>query len=146
MALPAHLGPWPLFQFRNHFSQAVGLLGRVISLSQDRYLNTGQHIHTPTIHALIGIRTHDPSVRASEGSSCLRPRGYCDQHLLSRVEKYRYLDQRIACTLNKYTYICFTKIYHDAECQHLKLNIETLTRVFYCIYCAREYNNCENFS
>jgi hypothetical protein len=31
------------------------------------------------IHALNGIRTHDPSVRASEDSSCLRPRGHCDQ-------------------------------------------------------------------
>jgi hypothetical protein len=30
-------------------------------------------------HALIGIRTHDPSVRASEDSSCLRPRGRCDR-------------------------------------------------------------------
>jgi hypothetical protein len=40
MALPAHSGPRPLIQFRNHFSQMVGLLGRVISLSQGRYLNT----------------------------------------------------------------------------------------------------------
>jgi hypothetical protein len=31
MALPAHSGPWPLIQFRNHFSQTTGLLGRVIS-------------------------------------------------------------------------------------------------------------------
>jgi hypothetical protein len=43
MALPAHSGPRPLFQFRNHFSQAVGLLGRVINPSQGRYLNPGQH-------------------------------------------------------------------------------------------------------
>jgi hypothetical protein len=28
---------------------------------------------------LNGIRTHDPSVRASEDSSCLRPRGHCDR-------------------------------------------------------------------
>jgi hypothetical protein len=39
-------------------------------------------IHTPNIRALRGIRTHDPSVRASEDSSCLRPRGYCDRHLI----------------------------------------------------------------
>jgi hypothetical protein len=57
---------------------------RVISPSQSRYLITGQHkhrinIHTPNIHALSGIRTHDPSVRASEDSSCLRPCGYCDR-------------------------------------------------------------------
>jgi hypothetical protein len=41
--LPGHSGPWPLIQFRNHFSQTVGLLGRVISPSQGRYLTTGQH-------------------------------------------------------------------------------------------------------
>jgi hypothetical protein len=82
MALPTHSGPWPLLQFRNRFSQTVGLLGRVISLSQGLYLNTGQHkhrinahTHTPNIHALSGIRTHDPSARASEDSSYLRPRG-----------------------------------------------------------------------
>jgi hypothetical protein len=45
MALPAHSGPRPLFQFRNHFSQAVGFLGEVISPSQGRYLNTRQHKH-----------------------------------------------------------------------------------------------------
>jgi hypothetical protein len=31
------------------------------------------------IHALSGIRTHDPSFSASEDSSCLRPRGHCDR-------------------------------------------------------------------
>jgi hypothetical protein len=35
-------------------------------------------MHTPNIHALSGIGTHDHSVQASEDSSCLRPRGYCD--------------------------------------------------------------------
>jgi hypothetical protein len=33
-ALPAHSGSKPLIQFRNHFSQTVGLFGRGISLSQ----------------------------------------------------------------------------------------------------------------
>jgi hypothetical protein len=85
MVLPAHSEPRPLSQFRNHFSQTVGVLGRLISPSQGRYLNIGlqkqnKRIHTPNIHVLCGIRTHDPSVRASEDSSCLRPRGYCDRH------------------------------------------------------------------
>jgi hypothetical protein len=31
------------------------------------------------IHASSGIRSHDPSVWASEDSSCLRPRGHCDR-------------------------------------------------------------------
>jgi hypothetical protein len=89
MVLPAHSGPWPLIQFRNHFSQTVGLLGRMISPSQCRYLNTRQHkqnkrIHTPNIHALSGVRTHDSSVRASEDSSCLRPRGHCNRQCTYR--------------------------------------------------------------
>jgi hypothetical protein len=45
MTLPVHSGPWPLIQYRNHISQTVGFLGRVISPSQGRYLNTGQHKH-----------------------------------------------------------------------------------------------------
>jgi hypothetical protein len=45
MSLPAYWGPWPLIQFRNHFSQTVGLLGRVISPSQGNYLNTRKHKH-----------------------------------------------------------------------------------------------------
>jgi hypothetical protein len=43
MSLPAQSGPWLLIQFRNHFSQTVGLLGRVISPSQGLSLNTGQY-------------------------------------------------------------------------------------------------------
>jgi hypothetical protein len=68
MALPAHSGPRPLIQFRNNLLQSAELLGRVISPSQGRYIHRGQHKHrinarTDT-HALCGIRTHDPSVRA----------------------------------------------------------------------------------
>jgi hypothetical protein len=75
MPPPVHSGPRHLIQSRNNFTQTVGLLGRVISPSQGRYLNTGQHTHnkriqTPNIHALSGIRTHEPSVRASENNSC----------------------------------------------------------------------------
>jgi hypothetical protein len=42
-----------------------------------------KRIHTPNIHALSGIPAHDPSVRASEDSSCLRPRGHCDRLTLA---------------------------------------------------------------
>jgi hypothetical protein len=59
----------------------VGLLGRVISLSQSLYLNTEKRTHISNIHALIGIRNHDPSFRVSEDSSCLRPLGYPDRRL-----------------------------------------------------------------
>jgi hypothetical protein len=97
MALSAKLWPRPLNQFRNNFSQPIGLLGQVISPSQSRYLSTGQHrinaythththTHTPNIHALSGIRTHDPRVRASEDSPYLILSGYCD-----RLQVYKLL-------------------------------------------------------
>jgi hypothetical protein len=47
---------------------------------QDLYLHTIQRKHRTSM-SLLGIRTHDPSVRASEDSSCLRPRGYCARTL-----------------------------------------------------------------
>jgi hypothetical protein len=57
------------------YTQSAGL-GREISLSQAYYLQTEQHkhriiAHNTDIHAWNGIRTHDPSVQVSEGSSCL---------------------------------------------------------------------------
>jgi hypothetical protein len=36
------------------------------------------------IHASSGIRTHDPSVREGEDSSCLRPRCHCDRLFYSK--------------------------------------------------------------
>jgi hypothetical protein len=56
MALPAHSGPRRLIQFRNYFSQTVGLLRRVIGPSKGRYLNTGQHKHR------INAYTHQTSM------------------------------------------------------------------------------------
>jgi hypothetical protein len=78
-ALAAFSVSWP-------YTRSVGLLGREIGPSQGLCLHTEQdkhriNAHNTDIHALSGIRTHDLSVRASEDSSCLRPRGHCDWHL-----------------------------------------------------------------
>jgi hypothetical protein len=85
------LGPG-LFSFVIYFTQMVGLLGREISPSQGRYLCTGQLKHRinayTDIHALSGIRTEDPSIRASEGSSCPRPRGHCDRLIRKILEEF----------------------------------------------------------
>jgi hypothetical protein len=40
-----------------------------------------QNKRIPNNHASSGIRTHDLTVRASEDSSCLRPRGRCNRHM-----------------------------------------------------------------
>jgi hypothetical protein len=94
MALTALTGPWPLLQFRNNFLQTVGLLGRVISPSQGRYLYTGQYKHRintyTDIHTLRGIQTPDISVQASEDSSCLRPRSHCDRYYCYYYYYYYY--------------------------------------------------------
>jgi hypothetical protein len=79
----ALLGPGLFFSFVIFFTQTVGLLGRVISPSQGLDLNTGQHKHRISahtdIHSLSAIRIHDQTVRASEDTSCLRPRGHCNR-------------------------------------------------------------------
>jgi hypothetical protein len=68
----------------------VGLLGRVISPSQGRYLHAGQHKHRintyTDIHTLSRIRTQAPSIRGREDISCLRPLGHCDR-LREKKEK-----------------------------------------------------------
>jgi hypothetical protein len=58
-----YLGRLTCRRFLELFRHMVGLLGQVISPSQGLYLHrTIQHGKTWTnIHALIGIRTHDPS-------------------------------------------------------------------------------------
>jgi hypothetical protein len=85
LALPAHSGPRPLIQFRNHFytdGRTPWTSDQLIArpLPEHRTTHTQKkRIHTSNIHALNRIRTHDPSVRASEDSSCHVPRGYCDR-------------------------------------------------------------------
>jgi hypothetical protein len=65
---------------------------RRINPSQGRYLHR-INAHNTDIHALSGIRTRDPSVRASEDISCLRPRGHCDRYLRSLQSDFRRLTE-----------------------------------------------------
>jgi hypothetical protein len=72
VAHPAHSGTWPLIQFRNHL-YTVGRTPWTSDQPVARPLPThrttqtyNKRIHTPNIHGLNGIRTHDPSVRARE--------------------------------------------------------------------------------
>jgi hypothetical protein len=81
-------GPWPLFQFHDHFTDdrtpwtSDQLVAR--PLPKHRTTQTqNKHIHTP--NTLSGIRTHYPSFWASEDSSCLRPLNYCDRLTLSTI-------------------------------------------------------------
>jgi hypothetical protein len=87
MAVQPFVVPWPLPPWFLIYTQSVGLPGRWISPTQGHYLHTGQPRHRICTHdtdidALSGIRTHNLSVRASEDSSCRRPRG----HRLTKTE------------------------------------------------------------
>jgi hypothetical protein len=65
--------------FRNLFRHTVGLLGWVISSSQDLSTYTKQHKHRINVQLHINIhassrnRTYDPGIQASQNSSYLRP-------------------------------------------------------------------------
>jgi hypothetical protein len=62
VALQPLLGPGAFFSSVVIFTQAVGLVGRVISPSKGRYLHTRQHKHRinahTNIHALSGTRSY----------------------------------------------------------------------------------------
>jgi hypothetical protein len=85
MSLEHFTGPGLFFSFVNSFTQTVWLPGRVISPSQGRYLHALQHKHRinlfTDIHALRGIETHYPSIRASEDSSWIRSCGNFDRQV-----------------------------------------------------------------
>jgi hypothetical protein len=74
------LVPGLFFSFVIIFTKSVGLLGRVISPSQGRYLHTGQHKHRIHAYRHLCLQWESyprSSLRASEDTSCFRPRGHC---------------------------------------------------------------------
>jgi hypothetical protein len=89
MALQPFLGPWPFFSFLILYT--VGRTPWTEDRSVSRPLPTpeehkhGINARNTDIHALSEIRTQDPSVRASEDSSCLRPHGHCDRLLVDYI-------------------------------------------------------------
>jgi hypothetical protein len=151
-------GPWPLLQFRDLFTQTVGLLGRVIGPSQGLYLYTGQNKHRinahTNIHASSRIRTFDTRVGASEDSSCRRSLGYRDRHVVTlifhlTVSVSRELDATIfrvsywSCTpMNEVAYSFWTSlnIYQTAWCHIIQVTY-TLSRKHYLrnILCILEF-------
>jgi hypothetical protein len=65
-----------------YFGRFFGLL---ILYTVGRTPWTGDQPVAKAFHVLCGIRTHDPSVRASEDSSCFRPCCRCDQRMVTYI-------------------------------------------------------------
>jgi hypothetical protein len=80
MELQPFVGPWSPVQFRNLFytdGRTPWTSDQLVAKPLPKHRTTqtqNKHIHIPNIDALIGIRTYDLSVRASEDS--YRPRGH----------------------------------------------------------------------
>jgi hypothetical protein len=71
-------GPGLFFSVVILFAHTVGLCLDEWSGHRKAATYTQDNINTD-IHALSGIRTHDPSVQAREDSLCIRPHGHCDR-------------------------------------------------------------------
>jgi hypothetical protein len=83
MALQPFVTPWRLLQFRNQYytgGRTPWTSDQPVAMPLSTHRTTQTHNAHTHIHALSGIRTHDPSVLASEDCSCLRLHGHCDQH------------------------------------------------------------------
>jgi hypothetical protein len=79
MVLQPFFWPWPILQFRNliYTDSRTPWTSDQARCKAATYTQDKTDAHTD-IHVLRGIRTHDPSVRAREDSSCPRPRGHCN--------------------------------------------------------------------
>jgi hypothetical protein len=105
VTLHPFVGPWPLFQFLDLFTKSVGLLGRVISPSQGRYLHTEQHkLNKRTQTSMLWFGS-EPTIpvfeRATEGS-CLRRCGHCDRHSGMRCSRYSSATTVEHCQWNRF--------------------------------------------
>jgi hypothetical protein len=69
-------GPWPVFLFLNPIHNLYDSLNG--GSARRKTATYTQNKHTD-IHVSSWNRTHDPSVRAGDDGSCLRPRGHCDR-------------------------------------------------------------------
>jgi hypothetical protein len=72
LSLYSHLLGLGSFSVSQSYTQSVGILEWGVSLSQGLHTERHKHrinTHNTEIHALSGIRTHDPSVRASGDNS-----------------------------------------------------------------------------
>jgi hypothetical protein len=68
MALQPFVGPWPLFQFLDLFTQKIGLLGRGISPSQGRYLHTEQHKQNKRTQTCMSQVGFEPTIPVFENA------------------------------------------------------------------------------
>jgi hypothetical protein len=141
--------PWNIFvslQFLN-LGQSVGLLGKVISLSQDRYL-TQTELNVHKHPCLSKIRTYDPGVRASEDSSCLRPLGYRDRRMNKEspyIRAYKVNEKEVSRhPRNIVIFISDCTTSYRRRCIHHRENLRSHFLTCFFIKVVSMYTTCIN--
>jgi hypothetical protein len=114
MALPAHSGLWPL-DSRNPWTSDQLIARPLPTQRKTQTQNKCIHTHTPNIHAVSRIRTHDLSVRASEDNSCLRLCGYCHRPAFNydNLIRGKYKSQSVWCIIFYILSLVFLKVFPE---------------------------------
>jgi hypothetical protein len=92
-----------------------------------RPLSTQRTIQTQNkcIKISNGIRTHDPSVRAGDDLSCLRPSGHCEgQNFINTNSKFLLL----------FLFVFHSIMYCASTMKHRKYFVDTLNENFLSLY------------
>jgi hypothetical protein len=118
------LGPLTYRMFLELFRHMVGLLGRVISPSQGLYLHRKtQHRKTRTnIHALSGIRTHDPRNQPAKTHASDRMATVTDYVSFIRLRLY-FVCQLTGCRTNR--------LFYSGEFKFLYVGLRFETQLLY---------------
>jgi hypothetical protein len=88
-----------------------------------------EYKHTD-IHALSRIRNHDRSVRASEDSSCLRPRGHCESLYYILLLEYDAVMFKSFVYVKKTTAYAETQLFH----QHMQYSVTWCSYWLYLVH------------
>jgi hypothetical protein len=148
IALPAHSGPWPLIQFRNHFytdDRTSWTSDQLVARPLPKYRTTqtqNKRIHTPNIYALSGIQIHDPSVRANEDSSCLRQRGYCDRQW-NHIAWWNYVRSWLSFNFKRTANNTFIQLSRHHEIKYTKWKSNTRPHIYKRIVNLKYLNSIE---
>jgi hypothetical protein len=144
MALQPFVGPWSLFQFRNLFytvGRTPWTSDQPIARSLPAHRTTQTQIKA---HALSGIQTHDPSVRANEDSSYLN-RATRVTGRISTVYFYKFgLEEPAICSLlslfwnKKFWEGIIANIPLIRHGSHRKRRVQ---QFFYCCVCIHCHGN-----
>jgi hypothetical protein len=124
------------FSLSSSCTELVAFVGGRSDRRQVSNVHTEQHkyrikAHKTDIHELSGIRNHDPSVPASEDSSCLRLRSHCDRLTHRTFRLYNFIHQFAYLVLQSLNRLPFHFLFFylsDLDQKPLTFSCDTILR------------------